>query len=64
MSICPLKKKHVTRGFPGGPVAKILHSQGSGGPGTIPGQGTRFLGPQLKILHAAKKRSKGPRAAA
>lgn len=47
-------QEYVTRGFPRGPVAKIPHSQGSGGRGTIPGQGTRFLVPQLKIQHAAK----------
>ena len=47
-------QEYVTRGFAGGPVAKTPHSQGSGGPGTTPGQGTRFLAPQLKILHAAK----------
>jgi len=27
----------------------------AGGPGSIPGQGTRFHMPQLKILHAAVK---------
>ena len=33
--------------FPGGPVAKIPHSQ-SRDPGSIPGQGNRSHMPQLK----------------
>ena len=58
-----------TRGgdFPGGPVAKTPNSQG-GGPGSIPGWGTRSHRPQLrvctprlKIRHAAT-RSKIPSA--
>ena len=49
--------------FPGGPVAKTLHSQ-SRGLSSIPGQGTRshmlqllvrVHMPQLKILHIATK---------
>ena len=49
--------------FPGGPVAKTLHSQ-CRGPGSIPDQGTRShmlqlrsSMPQLKILRATTKRS-------
>ena len=33
-----------------------LHVPNAGGPGSIPGWGTRSLRPQLKILHAATKR--------
>ena len=47
--------------FPGGPVAKT-YAPNTGGPGSIPGQGTRFHMAQLrvhmlhlKILHAAIK---------
>ena len=32
-----------------------LHSPNSGGPGLIPGQGTRSHTLQLKVLHAATK---------
>ena len=32
-----------------------LHAPNAGGPGSIPGQGTRSLMPQLKIPHASKK---------
>ena len=30
----------------------ILHAPNAGGPGLIPGQGTRFRMPQLKISHS------------
>ena len=47
-----LKTKQMTimkRGnFPGGPVAKTLHSQ-KGDPGLTPGQGTRSHMPQLRV---------------
>ena len=33
----------------------ILHAPNSGGPGSIPGQGTRFYMPQLKTPRAAMK---------
>ena len=49
------------RDFPGGSVAKTLHSL-CGGPGVTPGQETRFHMPQLRvcvvelsILHATTK---------
>ena len=32
-----------------------LHALNAGGPGSIPGQGTRSLMPQLKILHVTTK---------
>ena len=32
-----------------------LHAANAEGPGSIPGQGTRFHIPQLKILHATTK---------
>ena len=35
-------------------MAKALNSQ-DGGPGLIPGQGTRFHMLQLKIMHASTK---------
>ena len=41
-------------GFPRGPVANIP-SPNAGGPGSIPGQGTRSHMLQLKSLHAAMK---------
>ena len=44
----------VTRGFPGGPVAKALSSH-AGSPGSIPGQGAGSHMLQLKILYAATK---------
>ena len=43
----------MLRDIPGGPVAKALHSPNAGGPDSIPGQGTRFHTPQLR-LRAAK----------
>ena len=44
----------VTRGFPGGPVAKTPSSH-AGSPGSIPGQGARSHMLQLKILYVAMK---------
>ena len=44
----------VSGDFPGGPVAKTPRSH-AGGPGSIPGQGTRSLMPQLKSSHATTK---------
>ena len=41
-------KQRKRRDFPGGPVAKTLHSQFRGW-GSIPGQGTRSHMPQLKV---------------
>ena len=40
-----------------GPVVRWLrlHSPNAGGPGSIPGQGTRSHMPQLKVPHAATK---------
>ena len=35
--------------FPGGPVAKTLHSQGRGGPSSIPGQEARSHMAQLRV---------------
>ena len=52
-----LKKYYIFGDFPGGPVAKTPPSN-AGGPGLIPGQGTRSHVPQLKILRAATKRSR------
>ena len=46
--------KSEVRDFPGGPVAKTQHSS-AGGPGLIPGQGTRSHMPQPKILSATTK---------
>lgn len=40
--------------FPGGPRLR-LHAPSAAGPGSIPGQGTRFPMPHLKILHNATK---------
>ena len=36
-------------------MAKALCSQGRGGPGSIPGQGTRIHAPQLETPHATAK---------
>ena len=44
----------VTRGFPGGPVAKTLSSH-AGGPDSTPGQEARSHMLQLKILYVAAK---------
>ena len=35
-----------------------IYTPNAGGPGLIPGQGTRSRMPQLKILHAATKKKK------
>ena len=41
---------NARRDFPGGPVAKTLCSQYRvSDPGSIPGQGTRFHMPQLRV---------------
>ena len=43
--------------FPGGPVAKTLHSQGRG-PGLIPSLGARSCTPQLRVGMLQLKRKK------
>ena len=48
------KQHHQHWDFPGGPVAKIPSSQG-GGPGSIPGRGTRSHMPQLRV-HMLQRR--------
>ena len=50
--------------FPGHPVAKTLHSQWAplyaGGPGSIPGQGTRSYMPQLRSLAYVSRAAYSP----
>ena len=58
----PWFQENNDRDFPGGSVAKSLHST-QGGPGLIPGQGTRpHMLPQLRVhmLCAASSRSVVP----
>ena len=47
-------KKLLVRDFPRGQWLR-LHAPDAGGPGLIPGQGTRSRMLQLKILHVATK---------
>ena len=49
--------KKASRGFPGGPVAR-LHAPNVGGPGLIPGRGTRSHMSQLRLSAAKFKKKK------
>ena len=54
---CDAYQKRYCGDFPGGPVAKPPPAANAGGPGSIPGQGTRSHMLQLKIPHAVTKTS-------